>query len=132
MRVENARFALGEDDVKDLYEALWGPLDDGRGNAQEEEERDRRCKMVDTVRVLLAAVGIDYFIAIDDDEQDDPRDVYKLEGLSDRWFARGTRKACGFQLTKDPENEKKGLAERDDEMNTDEEEEWDSDDESYD
>ena len=29
VRIENAKFVLGEDDVKDVYEALWGPLEKG-------------------------------------------------------------------------------------------------------
>ena len=73
--------------------------------------------MVNTVRVLMAADGTGYTIAIDDEEEDDTCDVFILEGLSDRWFARGVRKACGFQLTKDPEDEKKGLVEQKEEMN---------------
>jgi hypothetical protein len=110
VRVENAKFVMGEDDVKDVYEALLGPLYD------DDEEMDRRSKMVNTVRVLMAAVGIGYTIAIDDDEWDDMSRVFMLEGLGDRWFARGVRKACGFQLTEDPENEKKGLLEQEEEL----------------
>ena len=117
VKVENAELDLGEDDVKDVYEALWGPLDGAQGDNGDEQEMDRKRKMVNTVRVLMAAVGIGYAIAIDDNEQDDAGDVFMLEGLSDRWFARGVRKACGFQLTKDPENGKKGLAEQEEEMN---------------
>ena len=117
VKVENTALDLGEDDVKQVYEALWGPLDDIRGDDEDKQEMDRRRKIVDAVRVLLAAVGIGYDIAINDDEEDDPCDVYMLEGLSDRWFARGVRKACGFQLKNDLENEKKRLAEREKAMN---------------
>lgn len=115
VRVENAKFSLGEDDVKDAYEALWGPLDDIQGD-DGGKEMNRRKKMVNTVHVLMAAAGIRYIIAIKDDEQDDAGRVWMLEGLYDRWFARGVRKACGFQLTEDPENEKIGLQEREKEM----------------
>lgn len=117
MKVEDANFDLGEDDVKDIYEALWGPPDVIEGDDENEQEMDRRSKMVNTVRVLMVAVGIGYTIAIDNDGQDGADNIFMLEGLSDKWFARGVRKACGFQLTKDPENEKKGLAEREEEMN---------------
>jgi hypothetical protein len=117
VKVEDANLDLEEDDVKDVYEALWGPLDVIQEDDESKQEMDRRRKMVNTVRVLLAAVGIGYAIAIDDDEQDDAENIFILEGLSDKWFARGVRKACGFQLTKDPENEKKGLVEREEEMN---------------
>jgi hypothetical protein len=112
VKVENAELCLEENDVKGVYEALWGPLDDIQGDDEEEKEMDRRSKMVDTVRVLMAAVGLGYSIAIEDDEEDDPDGVFMLEGLSDRWFARGVRKACGFQLGKDAEDEKKSLAEQ--------------------
>lgn len=128
VKVEDTAFDLGEDDVKQAYEALWGPLDDIRGDNENKQEVDRRSKMVDTICVLLAAVGIGYDIAISDDEEDDPCDVYMLEGLSDRWFARGVRKACGFQLKSDPENEKKRLAEREKAMNRVEEDGAEEDD----
>jgi len=116
VKVEDANFDLEEADVKDVYEVLWGPLDVIQGDDDAEKTTDRRSKMVNTVRVLLAAVGIGYAIAITDDGQDDAEDIFILEGLSDRWFARGVRKACGFQLKRDPENEKRGIVERE-EMN---------------
>jgi hypothetical protein len=133
VKVENAKFDLGEDDVRDAYEALWGPLDDIHGDDDnddddDDEEMDRRIKMVDTVRILMAAAGIGYTFAIDDDERDNAG-VYMLEGLGDRWFARGVRKACGFQLTEDPEDAKRALAAQEEEMtrNDDEDEEDDED-----
>ena len=87
--------------------------------------------MVNAVHVLMAAVGIRYTIVIDDNEQDGTGNVFILEGLSDRWFARGVRKACGFQLTKDLENEKKCLVEQEEEMNrNDYADEHDSDEDS--
>jgi hypothetical protein len=132
VRVENAKFDLGEDDVKDLYEALRGPLDDVQvqGDDDEEQEMNRRVEMVNTVRVLMAAVGIGYDIAIDDGERDDAGNVFMLEGLGDRWFARGVRKACGFQLTEDPENAKKALAAQKEEMRSNEDDdEYDSEEE---
>ena len=98
--------------MKDAYEALWGPMDDIQGDDNDKEERDRRSKMVNTIRVLMAAVGIGYIIAIGDDEKDDQGKVFKLEGLDDRWFGRGIREACGCQLARDPEEEKKGIAAR--------------------
>lgn len=127
VRIENARFSLGEDDVKDVYEALWGPVDNIHGSDdEEEEEMHRRSRLVNSVRVLMAAAGIGYSIAIDDGERD-KTEVFMLEGLSDRWFARGVRKACGFQLTEDPENEKKGIAEQEEERNRNDEDDFDED-----
>jgi hypothetical protein len=132
VRVENAKFVMGEDDVKDIYEALWGTLDDIQGDDDDEADEavERRSKMVNTVRVLMAAAGIGYFIAIDDDdERDDAGTVFMLEGLCDRWFARGVRKACGFQLTIDAENEKKRCAEEVKGDDDEDDDDYDSDNE---
>lgn len=128
VRIENAKFVLGEDDVKDVYEALWGPLDDMQGDDDDDREMNRRIEMINTVYVLMAAAGIGYDIAVDDDEQDVEGSVFMLEGLGDRWFARGVRKACGFQLIADPENEKKGRAAQEEELKlNDDDDEYDSD-----
>jgi hypothetical protein len=69
---------------------------------------ERRCQLVNNIRLLLAGVGIDYrsgFKACNGDEEDDRGEMWMLEGLSDRWFARGMRAACGLQLKDDPKAE---------------------------
>jgi len=115
-RVEEANFRLGSNDVQDIYKALWGPLEElpkSSGTSNEASLRHRRA-LVNTIRVLLGAVGVDYVIAITDGEVDNSRSSFALEGSSDRWFSRETRKACGFQLklvTK-PEHRKKEEEER--------------------
>ncbi|KAF9534861.1 hypothetical protein CPB83DRAFT_901803 [Crepidotus variabilis] len=111
-RAEQSDFKLDYEGIRDVYEALWGPLDDLPGDADEEQKLDRRRDLVDTVRILLGAVGIKYSIACEEGESDDSGRMWTLEGLSDRWFARETRKACGFQLKDDPEKAQKGREER--------------------
>ena len=116
-RVEEANFSLGSNDVQDIYKALWGPLEElprSSGATNKATLKHRRA-LVNTVRVLLGAVGIDYVIAITDGEVDNSRSSFALEGSSDRWFARETRKACGFQLKFDPANEARGREDRQEE-----------------
>ncbi|KAF8974288.1 hypothetical protein BDZ97DRAFT_1772827 [Flammula alnicola] len=115
-RVERSEFKLGHDDILDVYEALCGPLEDLPDDADEATRDGRRRELVNIVRLLLGAVGIDYRIACTDDGRDDARRPYMLEGLSDRWVARETRKACGFQLERDPEEEARGREEKIEEM----------------
>ena len=116
-RIENAKFLLEHKDAKDIYNAFWGPLEEDEED--EDAESERRKNMVDTIRVLLAVVGIEYDIAVDEDDRDSSGGAFMLEGLNDRWFARGVRRACGFQLTRDPENEKRGKAEQEAEARRD-------------
>lgn len=116
-RIENAKFLLEHKDAKDIYNVFWGPLEED--GEDEDAESERRKNMVDTIRVLLAAVGIEYDIAVDEDDRDSSGGAFMLEGLNDRWFARGVRRACGFQLTRDPENEKRGKAEQEAEARRD-------------
>jgi len=84
------------------------------GTSNEASLKHRRA-LVNTVRVFLGAVGIDYVIAITDGEVDNSRSSFALEGSSDRWFARETRKACGFQLKVDPCNEARAHEDRQEE-----------------
>ncbi|KDR83809.1 hypothetical protein GALMADRAFT_236202 [Galerina marginata CBS 339.88] len=105
-RLECRGFGLGYEEIVNVYETLWGPLEEHPERANEEATYDHRRKLVDSVRLLLAAVGIDYKIACKDDE-DDVIDTWMLEGMGDRWLAREIRKVCGFQLKGDPENETK-------------------------
>jgi hypothetical protein len=128
-RIEQASFELGEDDVLDIHEALWGPLDELPDNADDSGQEERRCELVNNVRLLLTAVGIDYEVACNDAEKDDRGRMWMLEGLSDRWFARGIRRACGFQLRDDPEAEAHGRQEKDEMWRGEDE---DEDDEDYD
>lgn len=95
---------LNEQGVLDVHEVLFGPIETPSSNdADAVLAHSHRKKLVATVRLLLAAVGIDYQVACTDDEWDDrPRD-FMLEGLVDKWVARGIRAACGFQLCCDVE-----------------------------
>jgi len=117
--------------VLDIHEALWGPLEELPDDANDLMQEKRRRELVNDVRLLLAAVGIDYEVACNDVEGDDSGRVWMLEGLSDRWFARGLRRACGFQLKGDPEAEARGRQEKE-EMWQDDDENEDEDDEDYD
>lgn len=117
-KIECASFQLTEEGVKEVYEALWGQQEEDLHDEEEDMDADmhaRRKTLVDTVRVLLAAVGIGYDIAVDEEEEDQPSRAFALEGLNDHWFARGVRAACGFQLEGDPEDAISGQKERDDE-----------------
>lgn len=123
-RVEQGNVDLYEEGILDIYEALFGKLDELGADANEESKVERRRKLVTAVRLLLAAVGIDYEVACEDAEEDEnPGDEYgirdgprklrwQLEGLQDKWVARGIRKASGFQLTRDPGEAEKGKQER--------------------
>ena len=98
---------LHDDGVLDIHEALFGPIEMPSSNNDDEFLAYGR-KLVATVRFLLAAVGINYEIACTDEETDEgPRD-YTLQGLPDKWVARGIRYACGFQLSGDKEAVKSG------------------------
>ncbi|KAH7930122.1 hypothetical protein BV22DRAFT_1055824 [Leucogyrophana mollusca] len=122
-RIEDGEVDLYEDAVLDIYEAIFGKPIESADPGNAEAEIERRRKLVRAVQLLLASVGVGYEIACDDEETDEgypygfggggPKKIrWTLEGLSDRWFARGVRKACGFQLKKDPEGEIKGKQER--------------------
>lgn len=130
-RIEQANFKLGQEDVLDIHEALWGTLEDLPDDADKSKEEKRRRELVNSVRILLAAVGIDYEVACKDNEGDDSGRVWMLEGLSDRWFARGIRRACGFQLKDDPDAEARGRQEKAEMWRGDDDED-DEDDEDYD
>lgn len=142
-RIEVASFGMRPDDVLDAHEALWGPLDELPPDAGEDATITRRRGLVRTVRALIGAVGIEYRIACTDAEVDKPSSGlidWTLEGLSNRWFARGARKACGFQLARDPEEERQCHEERqeqaqgyddDDEFDSDEDRSEDDDDERW-
>ncbi|KAH7911547.1 hypothetical protein BJ138DRAFT_1125931 [Hygrophoropsis aurantiaca] len=117
-RIEVGEVDLYEDAVLDIYDAIFGrPIDPVEAD-DTEAEMNRRRKLVGTIQLLFATLGVGYDIACDDKEEDEDYPYrgrglrYLLEGLSDRWVARGVRKACGFQLQKDPEAERKGKEER--------------------
>jgi hypothetical protein len=122
-RVERGDVDLYEEGVLDIYETLFGKLPVLAADADEPGKIERRRKLITAVRVLFASVGIDYEIGCEDAEKDrNPGDDYvrsgsvklrwQLEGLQDKWVARGVRKACGFQLVRDPEEAEKGKQER--------------------
>jgi hypothetical protein len=135
-RVELRSCDLHFDGVMDIYETLFGPFPELPADADQQSrakaEQDRRVGLVRAVRVLLAAVGIDYDIAVQDGEEDECPSrrpgskrcdfdfepmTWMIEGGTDRWFARETRQACGFQLTCDPEQQREGEEEQEEERN---------------
>ncbi|KAJ6491659.1 hypothetical protein C8R47DRAFT_436296 [Mycena vitilis] len=133
-RVEQRSCDLYDEGIADIHEALFGPLPAPDG----ESDLARRKASVNAVRLLLAAVGIDYEIACEEDEDDaapsrEHQDSkqghipWMLCGLSDDWMAREVRKACGFQLARDPVQEAAGDAEREEEK-TRKREYWEDDD----
>ncbi|KAN0080110.1 hypothetical protein V8E55_009676 [Tylopilus felleus] len=126
-RIEVADMGLHEQGVLDVHEALFGPIETPPDEDVEALLAYRR-KLVATCRLLLAALGINYEVACTDEEQDDRPGDFMLEGLGDKWVARGIRAACGFQLSGDPEAAKRGQEEREEAMYEDDEEDRFSDD----
>lgn len=110
-RIEVAEMGLHEQGVLDVHEVLFGPIEMPPSDNAEAVLAHRR-KLVTTVRLLLAALGIDYGVACTDEETDERPYEYTLEGLSDLWVARGIRAAYGFQLSRDAEAERRGQEER--------------------
>ncbi|KAF9239414.1 hypothetical protein BU15DRAFT_46651 [Melanogaster broomeanus] len=110
-RRERGALELYDEGVLDIHDSLFGPMDEPPSDDEAETLVYRR-KLVSTVRLLFATVGIDYRVACTDEEEDERPDDYMLEGLSDKWVARGIREACGFQLKRDPAEEKRGKEER--------------------
>jgi len=131
-RESSRRILRGRDDVLDIHEALWGPLEELPDNVDDSRQEKRRREIVNNVRLLVAAVGIGHKVACNDVERDDSGRMWMLEGLSDRWFARGIRRACGFQLKGDPEAEAHGQQEKAEMWRSDDEDDEDEDDEGYD
>lgn len=123
--VEVADMELNEEGVLDIHEALFAPIDTPPGDNADALLAFRR-KLVVTVRLLLAAVGIDYEVACTDEETDERPGDYMLEGLWDKWVARGIREACGFQLSGDAEAAKRGNEERKEQAMGEDDEEEDS------
>ncbi|KDQ09073.1 hypothetical protein BOTBODRAFT_58868 [Botryobasidium botryosum FD-172 SS1] len=124
-RVEVFGFDLDQRDVLNIHQALFGPLEPLAADADDAAIAARRCMLVRTVRILLASVGIDYPVRCkeeeDGGEEENPhRNAaldWTLESSSiDQWIARGTRKACGFQLASDPEMERAGVQARKEEL----------------
>ena len=123
-RIEEKDFLMDEDGLMDIHEAMFGPTESLSEDADEEAKLERRKALVRTFKLMLAAVGIQYKIACTDDEEDEspglmgsrtgPSKIeWFLEGIpDDHWIARGARKAAGFQLSYDPENEVKGQKDR--------------------
>ncbi|KAF8438498.1 hypothetical protein L210DRAFT_3544133 [Boletus edulis BED1] len=110
-RIEVADMGLHEAGVLDVHEALFGPIETPPSDDVDTLVAYRR-KLVATVRLLLAALGINYEVACAEDERDEWPREFTLEGLSDKWVARGIRSACGFQLRGDAEAGKRGKEER--------------------
>ncbi|KAF8890110.1 hypothetical protein BD779DRAFT_288895 [Infundibulicybe gibba] len=122
-RGRTPRFSVNvtSEGLSEVHEALWGPLKALPSSASAADHTERRRTLIRTLRVLLASVCIDYTIACEDGEIDLQPGSYglrqkyigwMLEGAEDRWIARGVRKACGFQLTRDPREEIEGNEDR--------------------
>ncbi|KAG1816335.1 uncharacterized protein BJ212DRAFT_1271417 [Suillus subaureus] len=126
-RIECGRVELHEEEVIDVHEALFGELEKPAETDSEAMLAYQR-SLVRGIRLLLAAVGISYDVACTDDESDDRPYELMLEGLSDKWVARGIRNTCGLRLTRDAEEEREGAKERREEAKGDDDErDYDSD-----
>ncbi|KAG2029382.1 hypothetical protein BDR03DRAFT_1045660 [Suillus americanus] len=110
-RVEFGRVELHGEGVMDVHEVLFGELEKPAETDSAAMLAYHR-SLVRGIRLLLAAVGISYDVACTDDESDDRPYELMLEGLSDKWVARGIRNACGLRLARDAEEERKGALER--------------------
>lgn len=92
-------FGLKSSDLQDLCDALWGPPQTLPQDADDTRRLEHHRFLVNSVRVLLAAAGIECKIACTDKEED--RFTYwELARIRD-WICREIRSACGFQLVKD-------------------------------
>ena len=100
--IERGEVERNQEGVLDIHEVLFGPIDVPSSDDADAVLAYRR-KLVVTVRLLFAVVGISYKVACKDGERDEGSYRFGLEGLSDRWVAQGIRAACGFQLSGDPE-----------------------------
>ncbi|CAA7259703.1 unnamed protein product [Cyclocybe aegerita] len=100
--VEHSGFKMTGNDVVDLHEALWGPVKGLSDGANEEEKVKQHTHLVDTVRVLLAAVGVDYEVACTEGEEDFLCSTWQLEGVVDK--ERGAR-TPGMRKVDDYEDE---------------------------
>ena len=69
--------------VLDVHETLFGPIDTPPSDDADALLAYKR-KPVATMRLLLAAVGIDYEVACTDEETDQWPRKWTLEGLSDK------------------------------------------------
>ncbi|OAX34356.1 hypothetical protein K503DRAFT_774637 [Rhizopogon vinicolor AM-OR11-026] len=108
--IELGEVEMNQEGAVDVYETLFGELE--KPAIGSKAELAYRRSLVRGMRLLLAAAGISYEVACTNDEMDRrPRD-YMLEGLSDKWVARGIRNACGFQLKRDAEEARKGAQKR--------------------
>ncbi|KAH0833948.1 hypothetical protein J3R83DRAFT_11144 [Lanmaoa asiatica] len=127
-RIEVAEMGLHEEGVLDVYEALFGPIDTPP-NDNADALLEYRRKLVATVRLLFAAVRLRYEVACADGERDEGPREYMLEGLVDKWVARGIREACGSQLSGDAEAAERGSKERELEADSEGGDDDDDDDE---
>lgn len=110
-QIEEGEVGLRQEGILDIHEALFGPITMPRQDDADAVLAYRK-QLVATIRLLFAAVGIDYWVACTDGDTDARSAEFLLEGLSDKWVARGIRAACRFQLSGDAEAAKRGLEER--------------------
>jgi hypothetical protein len=106
-RIELGKVEVNEEGAMNVYETLFGELEKPAA-ADPEAILAYQRSLIRGIRLLLAAAGISYEIACTDNEMDiEPRD-FMLEGLIDRWVARGIRNGCGLRLDRDAEEARKG------------------------
>ncbi|KAH7882203.1 hypothetical protein F5I97DRAFT_436935 [Phlebopus sp. FC_14] len=102
---EDGAVELSLNDVLDIHQVLFGHIEMPSNDDPVAVLAYRR-QLVMAVRVLFASVAFDFKIACTDEERDNPPTEFPLEGFDDNWVSRGVRRACGFQLTRDPEEER--------------------------
>jgi len=110
--VELGEVGLTHEDTLNICEFFFGTTEDmDEDNEEWPDIINFRTKLVWSIRMLFAFVGIGYRVACADTESDvTPLDWYwlprwTLEGTPNTWVARGIRRACGFQLTRDKRQE---------------------------
>lgn len=122
--VDQTLWGLKEAEVSQLHTALFD---------SEDRSPVKEIDKVDTIRLLMATVGIPLGVARHEDEDDrqDPTEIATIQWEIDHydWIALNIRKVCGVPLKKDA-HYKPRSADEDDEWpdEDDEDEENDSDD----
>ncbi|EIW77430.1 hypothetical protein CONPUDRAFT_168360 [Coniophora puteana RWD-64-598 SS2] len=109
LQAERGAVRIAHRDVLDIHDALLGPIDKPSEDASEETKLAFRRQLVWCARLLMASVGIGYQVACTEPErdvgvgQDGMQWKLTIRERGGTWLARGIRKACGFELSKDPE-----------------------------
>ncbi|KAJ7590655.1 hypothetical protein C8J56DRAFT_1162775 [Mycena floridula] len=103
MHIKNSWRSL--EPLTSTTQAIFGSLkEDPADNTEDKKELAHRKKLMQGIQMVLN---------FSQNAGDRPRRLeWMLEGLEDRWFARGIRAGCGFQLERDPEEAEKGRKDR--------------------